>query len=84
MPTLELYGASDCAYTREMRESLEWRGTDFVEYDVAADREAYERMMALAGGQRLVPVLVQAGKVVSVGWQGRGCVVAPPAKDENE
>jgi glutaredoxin 3 len=77
MPKVELYGTATCAYTREMRESLEWRGTDFVEYDVDADREAYDRMLALSGGQRMVPVLVEAGKVVSIGWQGRGCVVGP-------
>ena len=32
-------------------------------------------MLALAGGQRTVPVLVEDGKVVQIGWQGRGCVV---------
>ena len=26
-------------------------------------------------GQRTVPVLVEDGKVVQIGWQGRGCVV---------
>jgi hypothetical protein len=29
----------------------------------------------LSGGQRTVPVLVEDGKVVQIGWQGRGCVV---------
>jgi len=75
MAKLELFGTSACQQTREMREWLEFRGDDFVEYDVEADRQARERMRALAGGQRTVPVLVDDGKVVQVGWQGRGCIV---------
>ncbi len=58
-----------------MREWLEWKGTDFVEYDVEADAAARERMRALANGQRTVPVLVEDGKVIQIGWQGRGCIV---------
>jgi glutaredoxin 3 len=59
-----------------MREWLEWRGAEFVEYDVEADREARQRMRALSGGQRTVPMLVEDGRVVQIGWQGRGCVVS--------
>jgi mycoredoxin len=73
---LELYGTAGCPYTAEMRESLEWRGQEFVEYDVETDPAARARLHALAGGQRTVPVLVEDGKVVQVGWQGRGCVIA--------
>jgi glutaredoxin len=73
---LELFGAAGCPHTQEMREWLEWRGDDFVEYDVEADRNARHRMRALTGGQRTVPVLVDEGKVVQIGWQGRGCTVS--------
>jgi glutaredoxin 3 len=72
---LELFGVTGCPQTQEMREWLEWRGDDFVEYDVEADRAARERMRALSGGQRTVPVLVDEGKVVQIGWQGRGCII---------
>jgi glutaredoxin 3 len=58
-----------------MRESLEWRKQEFVEYDVDADPAARARLRALAGGQRTVPLLVEDGKIVQVGWQGRGCVI---------
>lgn len=75
MARFELYGSPGCPYTSEMREWLEWRRAEFVEYDVDADAEARARMNALSGGQRTVPVLVEAGKVVQVGWQGRGCVI---------
>jgi len=33
------------------------------------------RMRELAAGQRGVPVLVEDGKVVQIGWQGRSCFV---------
>ena len=72
---LELFGAASCPHTREMRESLEWRGREFQEYDVEADAAAFARMKELTGGQRLVPVLVEDGKVVQSGWQGHGCVI---------
>jgi glutaredoxin len=72
---LELYGTRTCPYTQEMREWLEFRGTEFVEYDVDEDREARERVRTLANGQRTVPILVEDGKISQVGWQGRGCVL---------
>ena len=71
----ELYGTSRCPYTSEMRDWLELRRLEFVEYDVEADRAALERMKALAGGQRAVPVLVEDGRVSQIGWQGRSCIV---------
>lgn len=76
MAQLELYGSSGCPFTAEMREWLEWRRVPFVEYDVDADADARNRVRALSGGQKTVPVLVENGKVVQVGWQGRGCVLA--------
>jgi hydrogenase maturation factor len=34
------------------------------------------RMCKLAQAPFTVPLLVEDGKVIQVGWQGRGCVVA--------
>jgi glutaredoxin 3 len=73
----ELYGTASCRFTAELREDLEWRGIEFVEYDVELDADALRRMIALSGG-RTVPVLVEDGKVSSVGHHGRGCVVSQP------
>lgn len=75
MPKFELFGTASCPYTQEMREFLEWRGEEFVEYDVEADDAARSRMLRLAKGQRTVPVLIEDGKVMQIGWQGRGCIV---------
>ena len=74
-PKYELYGTPGCPYAREMREWLEWQGHEFVEYDVEADPAALDRMLAASGGLRTVPVLVEAGRAVEIGWQGRGCIV---------
>jgi len=59
-----------------MREWLEWRRSEFVEYDVEEDHSARERLLALAQGQAAVPVLVEDGKIVEVGWHGRACVLS--------
>jgi len=72
---LELFGSARCPYTQDLRDWLEWKRSDFVEYDVESDAAARERMRALAAGQRSVPVLVEDGKVVQIGWQGRSCIV---------
>ena len=75
MAVLELYGSAQCPYTQELRDWLEWTKRDFLEYDVDADPEARARMRSLDSG-RTVPLLVEDGKVIQVGWQGRGCIVA--------
>ena len=75
MSKFELFGTRGCPYTREMREWLEWRGYEYVEYDVEADAAALARMIAISAGQRTVPILAEDGEVVQIGWQGRGCVV---------
>jgi len=75
MPNLELYGTAGCPYTGEMREWLEWKGSEFTEYDVETDARARERLRSLLQAPFTVPLLVQDGKVIQVGWQGRSCVV---------
>jgi len=72
---LELYGTASCPYTQEMREWLQWRRCEFLEYDVEADATARQRLHCLAAEVRTVPVLVEDGNVIQVGWQGRGCMV---------
>ena len=80
MPKTELYGTAACPYTQDMRESLEWQGREFTEYDVEVDSQALRRMLDISGGQRSVPVLVEDGRVTQIGWQGRACVVSTDPK----
>ncbi|CAA9421338.1 MAG: Glutaredoxin and related proteins [uncultured Rubrobacteraceae bacterium] len=72
---VELYVTAGCPYSEAAREDLEWRGVDFVEYDVEKDAAARERMLDLSGGTRTVPVIVEEGKPPQIGWMGRGCTV---------
>lgn len=70
---LELFGTAACPYTRQVREDLRWSGRPFVEHDVDADATALRRMLALTGGDRTVPVIVEDDRVLQVGYEGRGC-----------
>ena len=72
---VELYMTAHCPHCAAAREDLEWRGIDFVEYDVEQDASALERMLQLTGSVRTVPVIVEEGKPVQIGWMGRGCMV---------
>ena len=72
---IELYTTVGCPYSEAAREDLEWRGVEFVEYDVERDPEARERMLGITGGNRTVPVIVEEGKPPQIGWMGRGCTV---------
>jgi glutaredoxin len=76
---LELYGTASCPYTEELREWLHWNRRDFIEYDIEVDVTARERLHALDNSLRTVPILVEDGKVIQVGWQGRGCVIGSPS-----
>lgn len=73
--SVELYTTAGCEHSDAAREDLEWRGVDFVEYDVERDREAYGRMLEITGGNRTVPVIVERGKPARIGWMGRGCFI---------
>ncbi|MFN7994474.1 MAG: Uxx-star family glutaredoxin-like (seleno)protein [Bryobacteraceae bacterium] len=75
MAKYELYGTKSCPYTAEMREWLEFRRCEYIEYDVESDAASLARMKTLSGGQRSVPVLVEDGRVVQIGWEGRSCIV---------
>ena len=70
---LELYGTASCPYTAQLREELAWRRRPFVEYDVDGDAQALARMLELCNGNRVVPVLIEEGRIVQIGYEGRVC-----------
>ena len=72
----ELFGLSTCPHTSDLREWLIADARAFVEYDVEHDSAAKQRLLALTGGGRSVPVLVEDGHVVRVGWLGRSCTIS--------
>jgi glutaredoxin 3 len=71
---VELFGATGCPYTTELREHLLWNGVVFTEYDVEADADARTRLVSLTG-RSAVPVLVEDGLVKEIGWRGRSCAI---------
>jgi glutaredoxin 3 len=73
--SIELFGASGCPYTSELREHLVWNHVEFIEYDVEADAVARARLLELTGGGAAVPVLVEDDCVKEIGWHGRSCAV---------
>lgn len=77
---LELFGTAACPFTAQLREDLEWRHENFIEYDVEDDAIALARMLDLCDGDRTVPVLVEAGRVIQVGYDGR---VGYAGRDQN-
>ncbi|MFY9258274.1 MAG: glutaredoxin family protein [Dethiobacteria bacterium] len=68
---LELYVKDGCPYCRKQIEELEQEGLSYQLHNVSRDRsalqEAKEKYKA-----RIVPVLVENGKVKSFGYQGMG------------
>jgi glutaredoxin len=76
VPSLELYGTARCPYTGELRAWLEWKGREFIEFDVEFDAAALDRLSSLTAPPYAVPLLVEDGKVIQIGWQGRSCVVS--------
>ena len=73
--TVELFGSADCPHTTSVREHLLWNRIAFTEYDVEKDAAARARLLALTGGRATVPVLVENGRVTSIGWLGRSCAI---------
>ena len=64
-----------CPYTRDMREWLELRGARLRRVRRRGRRRGPRSGCARwPARQRTVPVLVEDGAVVQVGWQGRGCI----------
>ena len=73
---VELFTTKTCQYCAQVRDQLEWDGVEYVEHDVESDPAAHARLRELAGGNVMVPVLVEAGRVTQVGVGGRGCYVS--------
>ncbi len=67
---VEIYGKDACPYTSAAREDLGARGVQFTYFDVKKDAAAMKRFLELSGGDRRVPLIVDARGRVSVGFGG--------------
>jgi len=68
--TIQIYGKESCDYTRAAREDCRTRGVAFEYHDVKKDAAAMQRFLELSGGERRVPLIVDARGRVSVGFGG--------------
>ncbi len=71
--TVTLYTIPGCEHCDAAREDLEWREVPFEEIDIEQNAAARAVLIALTGGVRTVPVIVEDGKPPLIGWMGRGC-----------
>jgi len=55
MASVEVYTTPYCPYCVAAKDLLRRKGVDFVEIDVAGDRDLRARMVARAGGRMTVP-----------------------------
>jgi len=69
MDNIAIYTKPGCPYCAAARDDFRRRGVAYVEHDVTSDPEALRRMLALNGGRRNVPTIVE-GERVTVGFDG--------------
>jgi len=69
MPDIQIYTKPGCPHCAGAKADLQHRGVPYVEHNVLADPDALKRMLALNGGRRHVPTLVEGDKV-TVGFDG--------------
>jgi glutaredoxin 3 len=70
--SLVIYTKPGCPYCQKARDHYTEKGVPFDDRN-AQDNLAYRReMLRFSGGDPTVPVIVQDGRLVQVGWEGRG------------
>ena len=65
-----IYVRPDCPYCDAAKRSLDQAGEPYDEIDVTASSEGEEALLDLTGGRLVVPVLVEAGGEIRVGFGG--------------
>ena len=63
-PPVLLYTKAGCAHCETKRRELEVRGVTVREIDVGAKPQAVTELLKLTGGRRVVPVVVEAGRIL--------------------
>ncbi len=64
-----IYGKETCPFTNRAREAKNQEGYTVIYRDVLKDDQNLQEMLKLTGGDRRVPVLVEAD-MVSIGYGG--------------
>lgn len=69
MPEVTIYTKPGCPYCAKAKEHYASKGIDFKEIDVYDVPGAKEEAIKIAGGRKLVPIIVEDGNV-QVGFGG--------------
>ena len=68
---IELYVKDGCPYCRRQMDQLDREGTPYRTINVSSDPKAFKKAKEEFGADK-VPVLVDAGRVKSIGYMGAG------------
>ncbi len=69
MADVRMYTKPGCPYCAAAREHYDGRGIEYEEIDVIDNPAAQKEVLALSGGKRIVPVVVDHGEI-KIGWNG--------------
>jgi glutaredoxin 3 len=64
-----IYGKDSCPYTQAAIDDYKARAVPYRYVNVKKDRAELDRMLVVSGGRRLVPVIVDGGRV-TIGFGG--------------
>jgi glutaredoxin len=67
-----MYVKPRCPYCEQARDALTAEGTEWEERDATTRADWKEELMGYSKGTGMVPTIVNAGQVETVGWKGRG------------
>ena len=65
MSEVTIYTKEGCPYCSAAKKHYEEQGTSFKEIDIYDTPGAQDEVVKLTGGQRIVPVIVEGGKVTA-------------------
>lgn len=63
MADVQIYTKPGCPYCAAAKKHYENEGVEYDEFDVKSDNEIAQKAIKIAHGQRIVPVIVDNGKV---------------------
>jgi len=63
MPEVILYTKPGCPYCAAAKQHYQNEGIEYTEYDVKSDEAIAAKAQELAGGSKVVPVIVEDGEV---------------------
>ena len=67
-----MYVKPRCPYCQQARDELTARGDSWEERDATSRAEWRGELMEHSKGTGMVPTIVTAGQVETVGWKGKG------------